>query len=258
MLTISILLLPTPGAIGDPDENEEQENKSILSSSIKPANEDPEVYTLDTWKSKVRGSQQGDKLIGVLNNLDASLVRNFRDVHSLYMRGHLYGTVGCTNAAIVDLTKVIQTEHANLLAANAYCERGICFFDNANYDRAIKDLDKAVELNPNSGDARLARGRLLLWLGKPLAALTDLLCARYENLDFATPLPGELPANHYRAPDYYLGVCYEALNRPQDALYYYKEASNLPSTHGAGYLHRYAEQPADVAECVSRLGGRLY
>lgn len=248
----SLLHLPLPDAICDVEDNEDQDNKKIVSSAKHP-NDDPEVYTLDTWKSKVRGSLNGEKLISMLSTLDAALVRNHRDLDSLYTRGHLYGTVGCTNAAVIDLTKVIQADPTN---GKAYCERGICFFDLADYDRALRDLNKAVELDPQSGDARLARGRLLLWLSKPLPALDDLYAARYGNLDFHTSLPGELPSNFYKAPDYYLAACYEILGNYAEALKHYQAATDLPSTHNAGYLHRYAEQPVDTADCINRLSGQ--
>lgn len=253
VLSFSLLLLPVSDAIGDTSEEDDNDNKRIIASVKKP-DDDPDVMTLENWKARVRGSMHGDKLIGMLGNLDASIVRNHRDTHSLYTRGHLYGTVGCTSAAIVDLTKVIQTEPGN---AGAYCERGICFMDQGDYDRALRDLDKAVEMNPHSGDARLTRGRLLMWQGKPLLALNDLLAARYGNLDFSTALPGELPANYYKAPDYYLGACYEQLGNPTEALKYYKEANDLPSTSSPGYIHRYADQPSDVSDCLTRLGGSI-
>lgn len=253
VLSFSLLFLPVSDAIGDTNEDEDADNKRIV-SSVKKADDDPEVMTLESWKSQVRGSTHGDKLIGMLGSLDASIIRNRHDTNSLYTRGHLYGTVGCTNAAIVDLTKVIQTDPSN---AHAYCERGICFMDLADYDRALRDLDKAVQLDAHSGDARLARGRLLMLQGKTLLALNDLLAARYGNLNFSTALPGELPANYYKAPDYYLGACYELLGNPTEALKYYKEASDLPSATAPGYIHRYADQPADVSECMTRLGGSI-
>lgn len=253
MLSFSLLFLPVPDAMGDITEEEVADNKRII-ASVKKADDDPDVMTLEIWKSQVRGSLNGDKLIGMLGTLDASIVRNRHDTRSLYTRGHLYGTVGCTNAAIIDLTKVIQTDSSN---SHAYCERGICFMDQADYDRAGRDLDRAVELNAHSGDARLARGRLLMLQGKPLLALNDLLAARYGNLDFSAPLPGELPSNYYKAPDYYLGACYEILGNPTEALKYYKEANDLPSASSPGYIHRYADQPTDVSECLHRLGGSI-
>lgn len=251
-LSFSLLMLPISDAFGDSEEDEAN-NKSII-ASIKPAKDDPEVMTLETWKSKVQGTAQGDKLIGLLTNLNSSIIRNHRDTNSLYTRGRLYGTVGCTNNAMVDLTKVIQADPSNW---KAYCERGICYMDLGDYTHALTDLDKAVELSPTSGDARLARGRVQMWLGKPLVALNDLLAARYGNLEFSTSLPGELPANYYRAPDYYLGACYELLGNPTEALKYYKEATDLPSAHAPGYIHRYADQPSDVSDCVTRLGGSI-
>ncbi len=164
----------------------------------------------------------------------------------------MLGTVGCTKSAVIDLSKAIQTDP---MAANLYCERGICYMDLLELGKAASDLNQAVSLNPLSGDAHLARARLRILQNKPGLALPDLLACRNENLDFTPVLPGELPANFYRAPDYYLGVCYEMLENHDEAIKYFSEVRKDVTGAGNGYIHRYADQPGDAADRISKLQG---
>lgn len=231
------------------DTAEEIETGPPITSMTK-AQYESEAIALAGWKSRVQGSQMGDRLINYLTVLDANLVRNNRDTLSLYNRGYLYGTIGCTRAAIVDLAKAIQ---ADPMAANLYCERGICYMDMGDYGNAKKDLDMAISLNSFSGDALLARGRLYLLLNKPELAMADLNTCKQSHTVFSPALPGELPANFYGAPDYYLGICCEMLGKYSDALDHYKSAAQEVTGADSGYIHRYADRPLDVKDRVNRL-----
>ena len=219
-------------------------------SSMTKAEYESEAIALATWKSKVQGTHMGDKLIDYLTTLNANIVRNGRDINSLYNRGYLYGTVGCTKAAVVDLTKAIE---ADPMSAKLFCERGICYLDLADYARAQVDLNMAIHMNPASGDARLARGRLYLALNRPDKALLDLLAAKEPQMEFSPALPGELPSNFYKAPDYYLGTCYEILGEYDLALRSFREAAKDVTGADSGYLHRYADRPVDAAERANKL-----
>ena len=199
-----------------------------------------EVIKLETWKSNVQGTHMGDKLMRYLTTLDANLVRNHRDAHSLYKRGYLYGTVGCTRAAIADLSKAIELDP---MSSNLYCERGICYMDMGEYSRALSDLNSAVSCNPYSGDAHLARGRLQLILERADLALPDLLACKEQRMEFSPALPDEVPANFYNAPDYYLGVCYDMLGEHEKAITHYQESAKEVTGADSGYIHRYADRP---------------
>lgn len=210
-----------------------------------------EVMKLETWKANVQGTFMGDRLIGALTALDASIVRNARDTQSLYRRAYLYGTIGCTRAALVDLHKAIKSD---LNSAPLYTERALCYMDMGEYLLAESDLNMAVYLNPLSGDAHFVRGRLYLILGKYELALADLLKCKDAAQEFSTVLPGELPANFYRAPDYYLGVAYELLGLPKQAHSCFLESSSQTSASENGYIHRYADKPLDSKERAEKLG----
>lgn len=210
-----------------------------------------EVSTLAAWKETAKKTAVGNQLIHILNSSNAILKSTPKHKQALYMRGYLFGTVGCTYSAIADLTKAIEVDPS---FAAAYAERGICYMDQKNYAKAKLDLDKAIQLNPRSGDAHFARGKLFLEMDRPNSALSDL--ASCQAMGFVPALPGELPANYYNAPSYYLGACYEAMGRPDTALRYYKDSVKSPRLGGSGYIHRYSDQPLDASHRVALYEGR--
>lgn len=209
-----------------------------------------EMDTLNAWKANAKSTNLGNQLLGWLDVNNRAIAFNSSDKSALYRRGYLYGTVGCTQSAINDLSRAIGLD-PNFAAA--YTERGQCYLDKKEYDRALFDLNRAVQLNPRSGDAVLARGRVWLAMGKPHSALADLRLAQQSNMKYAPCLPGEFPGNNYDAASYYIGSCYEAMERPDDAVKYYKASMSKQPVGQVGFLHRYADQPLDTKWRVSSL-----
>lgn len=227
-------------------------NNGIFSSEPWSLDRDLETPTLNNWRENAQSSLVGEELLYYLDRTNAALQSNASDGDALYRRAYLYGLIGCTRMAISDLSKAL-TQDASQAAWHR--ERGVCFIDMKNYEKALNDLNQSVNLNPSSGDSRLARARLLLLMGKPQQALDDLLICQRASMEFKPVLPGELAANHYKTIDYYLGACYEALGRKHEAIRCYRDATNVePGMRGA-YVHRYADQPTDAADCVKRLQG---
>jgi tetratricopeptide (TPR) repeat protein len=224
---------------------------SLWASGARAQEPSGEASTLAAWKETAKKTAVGNQLIQILNSSNAILKGSPKHKQALYLRGYLFGTVGCTSSAIADLTKAIEADPS---FAAAYTERGICYMDQKNYTRAKLDLDKAIQLCPRSGDAHFARGKLFLEMDRPTSALSDL--ASCQAMSFAPALPGELPANYYNAPSYYLGACYEAMGRPDTALRYYKDSVKSPRLGGSGYIHRYSDQPLDASHRVALYEGR--
>ncbi len=245
MLAALAMVLLSAHAAADDSSGDTYEDAAKQYSTMNKTQYEAEVMKLETWKSKVRGTQMGERLISYLTTLDANLVRNSRDVNSLYKRGYLYGTVGCTRAALADLSKAINVDG---VSSQLRTERAICYMDMGEYTLAKQDLDLALSENPCSGDARLARGRLNLILNQALQALPDLLACKESSSEFMPALPDEVPANFYRAPDYYLGVCYDLLGSHEKAIEHYKEAAKDVTGADSGYIHRYADRPLDAEE----------
>ena len=209
-----------------------------------------ETTVLSEWKQNASQTAVGNQLLKILNSSNAILASAPKHKQSLYMRGYLFGVIGCTGSAIQDLSKAIAADPSY---AAAYTERAICYMDLKEYDKAKVDLDRAIQLNPRSGDARFARGKLLLEMNRASSAVSDLSAC--QTLSFAPALPGELPANFYGAPEYYLGACYEAMDRHESALKYYKSSIKTPRLGGSGYIHRYSDQPLDAKYRVALYEG---
>ncbi len=246
--------LPSPGKIASYCVSTTVAVCSLLlvvpAISSSAAIESDENSTLANWKNTAKQTAVGSQLLEILQSTSVVIRTEPRHKQARYLRGYLYGIIGCTASAVTDLTRAIELDPT---FAAAYTERGICFMDTKNYDKARADLDRAIALNPCSADARFAHGKLMLELDKPSIAAADFRACQTSTLRFTPALPGELPANYYNAPEYYLGVCDEAMGRTDAALKHYKAAVKTPRLGGSGYIKRYSDQPLDAAARVSML-----
>lgn len=83
-----------------------------------------------------------------------------------------------TAQAQVDRKAILTTQPTT---RSGYIERGSAFLDEGRYAEALKDFDKAVDLDPGSAEALAGRGLAHAWLGQSAAAKADL--DRAETLD---------------------------------------------------------------------------
>lgn len=209
---------------------------------------------LRQWKESASDTKNGTKLLNLLENCDRKIKHNSTDKKSLYQRGYLYGTIGCTSSAIHDLSKAIEIDP---YYSAAYTERGICYIDSHLYQRALNDLNRALVLDSWSADARFARAKLLLLMNRPREAERDLKACSGKAFKFRPALPGELSGNYYNASHYYLGKVYEKQGRRFDALREYRKYAESSGKVSYGYLHRYSDKPLDTRSRVKRLGYKL-
>lgn len=72
--------------------------------------------------------------------------------------------------AIADLNKVIELKSAD---AMTYLNRGFAYHNKTSYDLAIADFDKAIELNPKDSSAYFNRGSSYEKIGNTQKALVD-------------------------------------------------------------------------------------
>src|SRR5215510_6005154 len=78
-----------------------------------------------------------------------------RDALAYYKRGVAYQDKHEHDRAIADYTKAIEI---NPQYGDAYFNRGTAYHSKRDYDRAFADLNKAIEINPQDGDAYQNRG----------------------------------------------------------------------------------------------------
>ena len=76
------------------------------------------------------------------------LAKNWREGANFYVnRGHKYRELKQYDQALADYTKAIQLDPGN---AEAYHHRGTTYHELKQYDRALPDLTKAIQLDPSN------------------------------------------------------------------------------------------------------------
>ncbi len=213
-----------------------------------------ENRVLRQWKEGAQDTTNGKKLLSLLESCNRKIKHNSTDKKSLYLRGYLYGTIGCTSSAIHDLSEAVRIDP---YYSAAYTERGICYLDSHLYDRALDDLNRALQLDSWSADAHLARARLLILMNRSREAERDLKACEGAAYKFRPALPGELSGDYYKASHYYLGKVYESQGRRFDALREYRKYNQSSGKVSYGYLHRYSDKPLDTKTRVKKLGYKL-
>jgi tetratricopeptide (TPR) repeat protein len=90
------------------------------------------------------------------------------------LRGILNLRQGRENRALEDFTAAIKTAHENdSLRSVCFANRGIAFINLGNFDRAVSDLNKAIDLDPISSFAYAGRGLAYLRQDKVESARRD-------------------------------------------------------------------------------------
>jgi|WetSurMetagenome_2_1015567.scaffolds.fasta_scaffold52882_2 tetratricopeptide (TPR) repeat protein len=87
-----------------------------------------------------------------------------------YNRGVCYGQLGEFQKADYDFSKTIET---NPEFADAYNGRGLARYSLLSYESAIIDFSKAIELTPLNADAYFNRGKVYKELGEYNNAIYD-------------------------------------------------------------------------------------
>ncbi len=78
-----------------------------------------------------------------------------QDINDLIDRGVGYLDKGDFDSAILEFNKALEIDPGN---GDAYYNRGVAYYDKGEYERAISDYTKAIEINPKDTDAYNNRG----------------------------------------------------------------------------------------------------
>lgn len=81
-----------------------------------------------------------------------------------------------------------MTKELNQESAEAYYSRGLAHSKNGEFEKAIENYTKAIELKPDYADAYYYRGGARLRLGEREKAKADLATARNLGSDTITAL----------------------------------------------------------------------
>ena len=81
-----------------------------------------------------------------VKSLTNFLTKNINHADALFFRAICYRKLGDYKSSIIDFTAVLKKLPEE---ATIYSERGVSYFHNKQIDLSLKDMDKAVELEPN-------------------------------------------------------------------------------------------------------------
>lgn len=129
-----------------------------------------------------------------------------------------------------------QNKVAGLKAANEY-QQGQQAFLAGDLEKAIKSVDRSIQINPSVPKSHVLRGRILLEQSDLEGAINSLQKA--EALD-----PKNVDAQ------YYLGIVYERFTQPEQAKERYLKAAELEPSNP-----QYAVAAAEVMIDTGDLGG---
>ena len=96
------------------------------------------------------------------------------------LRGELYVEQGDYDLAIADFNKAIELDPESYLP---YSLRGDLYVEQGVYDLAIADFNKVIESNPEDALAHLDVGEARLYLAQWEEAQADLAFARSRGVD---------------------------------------------------------------------------
>lgn len=158
------------------------------------------------------------------------------------MRALAHEKRGEYQRALNDFSFAIQIENN----ADDYAKRGLLNGKIEKFDEAIKDLSKAIELNPEWVDYYLKRAQIYFLMEKYDDALKDASTA--QDLNAIIPDPYTLSATIYLK----MGKFDEALDQIDSAINFAPEEAQLYATRGLIYykLNKSGEAIADLKKAA--------
>jgi tetratricopeptide (TPR) repeat protein len=135
--------------------------------------------------------------------------------------GNAYAKKGQYDQAIADFTKALEI---NPWYADAYSNRGVAYLHKGQYDRAIADYTKALEINPRYAEACFNRGNLYYKKGQYDKAIADFTKAVELNPRYA-----EAYSNR--------GVAYDDTGQYDKAIADYTKALEINPRYASAYAY---------------------
>jgi tetratricopeptide (TPR) repeat protein len=147
------------------------------------------------------------------------------DASAYVWRGHLFLNRGDLAKALGEFDRAITLDPHDELAYIAYLERGLIDGTLENYENALIDYDRAIELRPEYPEAYLLRGQVYDFLDEHEEAVADYTKAIELKPGFA---------NAYA----HRGFALEALGKRRQAIEDWKTAADMGHERAAGILRR--------------------
>lgn len=120
----------------------------------------------------LRAAGASDELINVIREISEIKFKRKREAEAeeFYNSGVKHAEKGEFDKAIEQFNKAIEL---NPNSAGLYNNRGVSYFRKQNFDQAIRDYNKAIELNPNHFLAYYLRGLVYQIKGNYTQAIKD-------------------------------------------------------------------------------------
>jgi tetratricopeptide (TPR) repeat protein len=128
------------------------------------------VAWADAWEDCLQMQDSDRQIHGCTEIINEGHETKNNLAFAYVFRGMAYNLKGDYDWAIADLDKAIELDPKNAIAYDA---RGSAYGYNGDYDRAIFDLDKAIELNPNFANTYRNRGNAYEHKGDHDRAIAD-------------------------------------------------------------------------------------
>ena len=205
-----------------------KELRESVSNLEQAYNIDPKAFSATKIKKKLNNVrlQYGDQLIkenakqSAINQYKAVLKLDSTNVQGLAKLGDLYVDLGFLNQAEIQFQKSLKNNKNDVkllnslndikqrtLKADKYCAEGKKYFEKYSYQKAVKQLEKALKQKADHKDAKyyhaMAKGAYLYKKG----GKSDC----WEALEYF----GKAMAIHPKSgePHYYMGLTYEKKDR---------------------------------------------
>jgi len=193
-------------------------------------NLDAYLKFLQSRKQSQRGTKEGNalarKLIKEAIALDPDYATAYLILSATHLMDIIYGSSGSPTQSLKTaeefVHKAISLSSAN---ADARAFLGRIYLTKRQYDKAIAEGKRAVEMDPNSAFVYAAMGYSLLRAGRPKEAIIQ-----YNKATRLSPI-----SDSWYYSD--LGHCYGMLDRYEEAISAFKKASSISPE--SPYLHSY-------------------
>ncbi len=137
-------------------------------------------------------------------------------------RGAAYNKLQQYDKAIIDFNRALEI---NPQDASSYNNRGFSFLQSDQNEEALNDFNKALEFNPSYYEVYINRGNALKGKGDVVSALED-----YKK---SLLLNSSQPKSYYN-----IGLTYAENDNPDSAIVYYNKAIAQLPNYTAAYLNR--------------------
>lgn len=171
-----------------------------------------------------------------MRSVSSAIVRSRRPITLLTGSILACALVGCGQGSYTKAHSSAAAEKMSMLKSGTEWQMAQQQFLSGDLDKAHKTVDRSIALNPNVAKSRVLRGRIMMEKSRLEEARAEFLKALEVDPNFVDA-------------HYYLGIVYERVNQPSDAIASYTKAMEIDSANA-----QYVIAAAEVMVTQDRLG----